>query len=240
MKIQKLALGALLMGTTMGVAQAQTEAGKLLLNGRISYFNTKSESSSIGSIDYPLSTQENNRSVGFTFSPQISFFVANNLALGIATEISTGRNIASYTQFNSTDNTYLYGNSKSTSRGINIGPFVRYYKMIGEKTGFYGQLDGRYQYQSQKTNSNYLGSLNRNDYYETKTTGGAVNLTPGFVYFPSPKVGLELTMGGLSYYKGKTKTRNSSSTQTRLDSDNSGFNANLGIQYLAVGASLHL
>ncbi|MDF7812658.1 hypothetical protein P1X16_14845 [Hymenobacter sp. YC55] len=188
MKIQKLAMSALLIGTTIGVAQAQTEAGKMLISATVNYSRSNNESNSTGSIDYPGYINATYRGYSFNFSPQAGLFVADNLALGFDFGVGTGNQKDKRTEYNSSSDTFLYYNSEATNKRINVGTFVRYYKMLGEKAGFYGQLSGGYQRQTGKQNFEYTGNTNRNDSYNTKTRGGYAMLMPGFVYFPSQKV----------------------------------------------------
>jgi hypothetical protein len=242
MKIKKTVLSTLLLSTAIGTAQAQTAAGKLLLSSQINYNRSKGESNSTSTDpNSPLnSLHQESEQTSFNFSPQIGFFVANNLALGITTSLNSGR-------LNDTSIREENGNLGASSRndrtkGVAIGPFVRYYKMLGEKMGFYGQLSGGYQRQTQNYSSNYLGSNGQENYWsETKSTGGYGTLAPGFVFFPTPKIGLELTTGGLSYSRSKSKLVQSSQPyQSNSEGSSSGLGANFGLRYLAIGASFHL
>lgn len=239
MKIQKLALGALLMGTTMGVAQAQTEAGKLLLNGRVNYSQSKNEFNSISGSNLG-NADEKRKSHTVGFSPQVGYFVVDNLVVGVALGFGTDKSTTSRTDYYLNPVSINYSETTTTYKNLNVGPFVRYYKMISEKTGFYGQLAGGYQRQLQKYSRHDFGS-NTVDYdNESKTTGGYGSLVPGFVFFPTKKLGLDLTIGDLSYFKNKSKSQNVPADQGGYEGKNSGFAGNFGIQYLTVGASLHL
>lgn len=222
----------------MGAVQAQTEAGKLLLSGQVNYSQSKGESNSTDPNFLSTVNQESEQAY-FNFSPQAGFFVANNLALGISATLSSGRSKETRNE-NGNLNTSSYRDDKS--KGVAIGPFVRYYKMLGEKLGFYGQLSGGYQRQTQENNTRYSGNNGNGNYsYETKLTGGYGTLAPGFVFFPTQKIGLELTVGSLSYFKSKNKLVQSSSPyQGSSEGSSSSSGANFGLQYLAVGASFHL
>lgn len=233
-------MSALLMGTTMGVAQAQTESGKLLISSTVNYSHYNNESSSNGSAVYPGYMDAKYRGYSFNLSPQAGFFIADNLAIGFDFGVGTSSQKDTRTEYSSTYNTFLYYNAKVTNKTVNVGPFVRYYKMLGEKAGLYSQLSGGYQRQIGKQNSEYTGDTNRNDTYETKTTGGYASLIPGFVYFPSKKFGIDLAMGGFNFNRTKSKTHNDFAWQESSKSTVSSLAANFGIQYLSVGASLYL
>jgi hypothetical protein len=237
MKIQKTIASALALSLTVGVAQAQTEAGKLLVSGQVNYFQSEGESTSTTNATGSL--HQDYKQSSFNFAPQIGYFIADNLALGISVGLGSGRFRNTRTDAN---NLGTYRRNDYT-KGINVGPFVRYYKMLGERAGFFGQLVGGYQRQNQDNSTDYSG-VNGNEYYDyrAKVTGGFATLSPGFIFFPTPKIGLELTVGGISYTKSKSTTQ-SQSNQYYLDNyegSSSSFGANFGLQHLAVGASFHL
>jgi hypothetical protein len=234
MKIQKLALGALLMSTTMGVAQAQTEAGKLLLGGGVSYLAINDETKPIGASTTPILNNKS-KNESFNFSPVIGFFVGDNLALGLAAVIGSNSQLNTQTNFTNTG-AQVSSTYKGTNKTYNVGPFVRYYKMMGEKIGFYGELSGGYQYGKYKSSYDYPQSNSSTEI----SRGGYASVAPGLVFFPTEKIGLQLTAGNLSYSKGKSKPNDISSNQTDYEKEGSTFNTNFGIQYLTLGASLHL
>ncbi|WP_022825798.1 hypothetical protein [Hymenobacter norwichensis] len=239
MSIKKSVSSILLLGTAIGTAQAQTEAGKLLVSGQVNYYQSKGESTSTTPSGSVANVQQDSKQSSFNFAPQIGFFVADNLALGIRGSVGSGKNIETRND-NGSPNTY---HRNDRTKGATIGPFVRYYKMLGERVAFYGQLAGGYQRQIQN-NSSYYSGINNEEYYssEAKSTGGFATLSPGFVFFPTPKLGLELTVGGLSYTASKSEStfQSNQSYQTNYEGTSSSFGANFGLQYLAVGASFHL
>lgn len=239
MSIKKSVLSVLLLGTAIGTAQAQTEAGKLLVSGQVNYYQSKGESTSTNPSGSVANAQQDSKQSSFNFAPQIGFFVADNLALGIRGSVGSGKTIETRNDNGSPD-TY---HRNDRIKGVTIGPFMRYYKMLGEKIAFYGQLAGGYQRQTQN-NSSYYSGINNEEYYssEAKSTGGFATLSPGFVFFPTPKVGLELTVGSLSYTASKSEStfQSNQSYQTSYEGNSSSFGANFGLQYLAVGASFHL
>lgn len=233
-------LSILLLGATMGVAQAQTESGKVLLNSTINYSRFNNESNTTGSVAYPTNVDNDYSGFNFNFSPKVGLFVADNLAVGLDLGGGTGSRQDNRTEYNNTDNTFLSYNIKQTSRQINLGPFVRYYKMLGEKAGLYGQLTGGYLRRLEKQRSEYVGNPSNDYSNETETRGGYASFSPGFVYFPSKKFGIDLAMGGFTYNKSKSETHYDSAGQGSSTNTGSSLAANFGIQYVSVGASLYL
>jgi len=242
MQIKKSVLSVLALGTTISAAQAQTEAGKLLLTGRVNYSQSTSESNQVGTTPSLNGiTYQQNKQTGFGFLPQIGFFVADKLAIGLSGGISSSQTKEKYT--NSSSNitpSYSYTNKYET-KAVSVGPFVRYYHMIGEKVGFYGQLAGGYQRREQESGTTSTGVNTPNDYsYGVKSTGGFANLTPGFVFFPTQKLGLELTVGNLSYSRMKGNPQGRNPNQADYENTSTVFGADFGLQYLTAGVSFHL
>jgi len=224
--MKKLATSLLLLGAATA-AHAQTSAGTFLLSGSVGY-NSNKEERTVRS----LTSEQTMRA--FRFSPLTGYFVADNLAVGLVGDIQTSR-------IESPDSYYDLGNgtirysvvSKNSSKSI--GPFLRYYKMVGEKVAFYGQLSGNYQSGTGSTDSSdsFYGPS------KTRTTGFSGTVTPGFVFFPTNKLGLELTMGNLGYSSTEISQE---ATMQRLatKTKSSGFGTYFGLQSLSIGASLHL
>jgi hypothetical protein len=232
--MQKFALSALLLGATIGAANAQIKQGTVLLGGSIGYASGKSESTYPGLASMPdLKTTGEGHSV--IFNPQVGFFIVDNLAIGLNGLVSSGRSTSVQQNYVGTG-TPITLTSKETANSWNLGPFVRYYHMIGEKVGLYGQLAGGYQHGTLKTEN----ARPQADTRTTKTTGGYANLMPGAVYFLTPKIALELTMGNLGYEKTKSTSEFSDITQTNQKGSSSSFAANFGLRNLALGASFYL
>ena len=243
MRTQKTIVSALALSLTIGVAQAQTEAGKVLLNGRINYSQSTNESNTTGIVTNPNGpNSQKSKQSSFSFLPQIGFFVADNLAIGLSGSTSSTKQ--KQTQYyggpNITPSTSASIDEYET-KALSVGPFVRYYKMASEKVGFYGQLAGGYQRLKQESSTTYTGVNPPNGYNsDFKSTGGFASLMPGFVFFPTEKIGLELTVGNLSYYKTKGKPESTSPGQSSYEGTSSSFAADFGLQYITAGISFHL
>jgi hypothetical protein len=183
--------------------------------------------------------QEANQS-GFNFTPQLGLFVADRLAVGVVGGTTTSKRIDNRTEsFNGSSGVVYKYTYRNTT--VSVGPFVRYYTMLMENLGFYGQLSGGYQRQTNKNSSDTRGQNGPQNYtYEDKATGGYGNLTPGFVYFPTKKIGLELTLGSLAYSKVNSKQQNGQLLPGSSEGSSSDFGANFSLQNLAIGASFHL
>ncbi|WP_156109099.1 hypothetical protein [Hymenobacter sp. APR13] len=223
--MKKLATSLLLLGAATA-AHAQTSAGTVLLGGSVGYGYSKDEGS------YGSSQSERTR-YEFSFSPTAGYFVADNLAVGLAGTIQTDKRKEPYIDYNQASSpAYSF---EFTSSYKSIGPFVRYYKMLSEKAGFYGQLAGGYRtgHSSSESNAPLFESS------DGKYRGSYATLMPGFVFFPTPKFGLELTSGNLGYFNNKN-TQEPTQQRPRQENKSSGFGAYFGLQNLTIGASFYL
>ncbi|SHI42874.1 hypothetical protein SAMN02745146_0850 [Hymenobacter daecheongensis DSM 21074] len=232
--MQKFVLSTLLAGATISVAQAQTKPGTVLLGGSVSYNSGKSEATTSQASTIPkLATDISSRQV--SFSPQVGFFVANNLVLGLNAGVSSDKTTSSQDSYSGVGTPVAYANEEILKE-LHLGPFVRYYHMFGEKAGLYGQVGGGYHRSTRENSSEVPFSYDS----ESKTTGGYANLLPGFVYFPTPKIGLELTMGNIFYSKSSYTSQVLSPNKSESKGNSNRFGANFGLHQLAVGASFHL
>ena len=124
---------------------------------------------------------------------------------------------------------------KSSSVGIDINPFVKYYIPISENIFFYvkggvgfsnskGKLSGYFDGTSYDAFGN--GTTVRSNEYgpnTTKTTVLSLGISPGLLYMPSKKIGIEFTLGnflGISSFNNESTDSNGNSskvTSTNLD-----------------------
>lgn len=218
--MKKLAIGFLLSGAAIS-SHAQTTAGKILLSGDMAYYANSREDSGSGN-----STKQTYRQYGI--SPTLGYFLRDNLAVGLTGSVGRYRNEYE----NTTPGSY---NSSNTSYAQSVGPFVRYYHMVNEKFGLYGQLAGGYQHGSDRTSDNRPNAATSRSSYN----GGFGSLTPGLVFFPTEKLGLQLTLGNLGYTASKGSQKQDGFTQ-KSTSTIKDFNARFGLQNLAIGASFHV
>ncbi|WP_345113415.1 hypothetical protein [Hymenobacter algoricola] len=232
--MQKLALSALLAGATISVAQAQTKERTVLLSGSIGYSSGKTENTTTAIPGTPaLPGQSSGSSIAV--GSQAGFFIADNLVVGLNAGLSSGKNNYSQDMYTS-PGIIQTSATKETLKRLSFGPFVRYYHMVGEKAGFYGQLSGGYQRSTEETTGDPPFFVSRT----TKGSGGYASILPGFVYFPTAKLGLELTLGSLSYTKITSTSQVLAPARSEGKSTSSNFAANFGLQNLTLGASFHL
>lgn len=220
-------IGGALLLLTGAAAQAQTAAGTFLLGGNAG-FNTGTTTMTPVAPQTPARTNEEQN---WWVSPNAGYFVTDRLALGL---------MASRGRMKQTGDNFVNGGVYQTSQTrttLELGPFVRYYLMVGEKMGFFGQVAGGYTRMQDEFTAPIAYT------YSSWQTGkgGFARFTPGFVFFPTTKLGLELTMGNLMYlsqnWHYRTSVPQPNNTDYRVKSRN--FGANVGISALQVGAHFY-
>ncbi|MBC3539596.1 hypothetical protein ACFSC6_18900 [Rufibacter sediminis] len=201
------------------LVQAQ-DFGKTLITGSIGYSTYKAEST--------ISSNSGSENSRFSFYPKIGFFVSPRVAVGLAAGLET---------YSSPQNVGIIVNGQyesitldQKSRSYDVGPFVRVYQALGSKAAFFGQANAYYRYGK----SEYEDAPNAPGLSST-SKGGGVNLSPGFVFFPTDKIGLEFTMGTIGYSQLKSESEGSSA-----EYKSKSFDANLGLSSVTLGVSLYL
>ncbi len=133
-----------------------------------------------GSVGYSSTKTGDFKSDSFNISPQVGFFVSDNIAIGafIAYTSESGDQVLEDTAFE----------VKTTA--IAAGAFARYYATPTSDFSFFGQFEVGYV----SAKSEVEGTD-----FESKANGFALGLSPGISYFISSNWALEASMGALSY-----------------------------------------
>lgn len=161
-------------------SNAQTEAGKIILGGAVQYNSSKNKG------------PESKISALF-IAPNVGYFVADNLAIGISIGYQWGKNEQDVEQVG-------YQNYRIHNRAWNISPYVRHYTAFSEQFRFFAQLSGSYNYNKMETNANPSGTP-----VSQKSNTFIAQLSPGLAFFPSKRFGIEFALTGISYSHDKIK-----------------------------------
>lgn len=144
----------------------------------------------------------------YSILPNIGYFVKDNFALGL------GLGYAGISQENAADR-------KSIAGGFIVSPYARYYKGDGP-VKFFGQLSVPMAWANSKIDGNKVG---------TSENYGAT-VSPGIAFFPTEKIGVELSVRGLYYEYSSIKHENGSKVGTNtfgLNADS--FAPSLGVKF---------
>lgn len=193
--------------------QAQTTKGSLLLGGSLHYSRSHSQTQN------PQNSRSSGNYQNIGLAPMAGYFIADNLAIGTNLSGAIGRSVY---------------NDTLTSKSYSLGasPFARYYKFLGEKIAFFGQAGFGYNKSSYK-NRQASGELKPDQTNEVFN----IFVQPGISYFPIPRLGFQLTMGSLGYYKTDYRYQVSKPENQNAQIANS-FSANFGMDQLAVGINV--
>ena len=212
MKITLLLLFSFLVIST---CSAQITKGTAFVGGSGSF--SKGASKYKQSPDIIFKSSNSN----FNINPKAGYFIADNIALGLGINYSR---YLSKSKVNGIEEQEAYKNNS-----FGISPFGRYYKMLGDRAGFFGQL----------TVSFGSGKDESGDFTTRKYTSVGAGVAPGFVFFATPKIGIETTIGnlGYSYYKNKYY----SPTQNNLTENNTNeFAAGVNASNIFLGINFYL
>ncbi|AMP99953.1 hypothetical protein AY601_3080 [Pedobacter cryoconitis] len=214
--MKKLVTLAMLSAFALAV-NAQTEKGKTIAGGSIGYSNSKSSNNAMESKQNSL-----------TLLPSIGYFVKDNLALGL------GIGYSRLTEEGSEKTQYLL-NQKNTTDYFMVSPFIRRYINISDQFKFFGQFSVPMKWGNlESVTGTASPAVSVAPPSNSKTTAIGVSIEPGFAYFPTKRIGIQLSLDGLSYAWNKTENKNSHEV-----SKNNAFN--LGTDFFApkIGIQFH-
>ena len=186
-------------------SSAQTEKGNFLLGGTASYESTKSD------LDGAKADQNLN------LVPNLGYFVADNFALGTGVGYNYSKS----------------GTASATGQNeaVVVNPFGRYYVGLGEQFKFFGQASVPMAFGTVKSTD---ANGDAGDKVGSSTSIG-VALSPGFAYYPTKKVGIELSLRGASYndYSVKDASDNeiSGAGSEKFSIGTNFFTPQIGIQF---------
>jgi hypothetical protein len=204
----------LLMSTIVGYSQ--TEKGKKILGGQLNFYGNKGATlDSLSSSRTTYSTLQLN--------PNVGYFIKDNFALGVL--LNVGFSNQSQNNQNSIS-TYYY---KTNTINFGAGAFARYYKKIGDRFSFFVNGNMLYNHQISKTEST-------SSKQEKQANSINLGFSPGLVYFPSPKLGIEVLFGNINY----TYTSSVNKTVSYKNHDNrGGYGLNLSPSSLYLGMNYY-
>ncbi|GAA4038906.1 hypothetical protein GCM10022409_25710 [Hymenobacter glaciei] len=229
--MKKTILSAFLLSAAQ-LAHAQSiPAGTISLGGSVGYSRSTSKTS--GTSGNNTSSTETNSSQ-FNISPSVGYFVLDNLQVGLNLGYSSVRQ-----PYTTSSLPYYSLPEPGPQTRLSVGPFVQYYKMVSEQFGFTGNLGAGYQREHYQTY--YGGNSTSPDLLEINGSGFYAGLTPGIVFFPIPRLGLNASMGALAYNHSNYKYPTGVNVVGPVDYTNttSYFGANFGLSQLQFGGTYY-
>jgi len=196
---------------------AQTSAGTLFFGGGLGFGASNSKTTASGG--GTTTTKDGPKSSQFSIVPGVGYFIADKLAVGLDLSFSTSSNKTPYDGINSQPGDY----NKTSGTVISFTPYVRQYLMLSDNFGFTGTFGVGVGFGSSKREEKRGSTTTTTD--GPKTTTLEVGITPGIVFFPTNKVGLEANFGFVGFSSETTKSK-SGNNELKLTDTSFGFGAN--------------
>lgn len=191
---QKLLALSILFFVFISAASAQTGKGAFYLGGSVSYDYSSFGSTSTYNFNNGYTDYTTTKIAALSIRPEIGFFISNKWSIGVQAVYSrtSGTETSKYYSYTNSADNYV-SSDKYHDDIAGIGVHARYYCMITDKFGFFPELG--------------ISTLNNTTYFKYGTL--SIGSTPNFVFFPTPKLGVNLGFGGLAYnldYQTKDST----------------------------------
>ena len=194
----------IVLGLLSSVSWAQFEKGTKSLGGVFSIYGdkSKSETSSGTDIEQKSTTVNIEPSFGIFITPRTSV----GISMGYSSSISE------------------YSDSRYSEGAFSIGSLLRHHFPLSEAFSLYIQEGVKLSFGNEKDEGDSFTS-------EHSTTDFLIGLSPGIIYFPSSKFGLEAGVGSLYYLTHARKDKDDDSKTT----DNSyGLNFSMSAFYFGL------
>jgi long-subunit fatty acid transport protein len=167
---------------------AQTQKGSHLLGGSFTVYHGTADTRYFDQANQSYNSNEKTNS--FSIGPSYSYFVADNLGLGVNLGYSHSHG-DSYSSARVVENT-----SHGVFGSISLLKYLLFEKKIGIRTGPFAQ------YNESKAEST-SADLSYNNEQNAKNFTAGVKLD--FVYFPITKIGLTASLGSLTYSQNRVE-----------------------------------
>jgi len=168
-----------------------------------------------GNVGFNSTKVEGAAKSDFSFSvvPSVGYFVDNNIAIGTGIGYTYNKEVS--------DN--------NLNQAFKVAPFGRYYVGLSDQFKFFGQLSVPMEFGNNKIVDDE-GKVG--DKYAS-TTDIRVLVSPGFAFFPTKKIGIEVSVNGLGYqnYKVKNEITGNETTSNSFGLEADAFAPKLGVQF---------
>ena len=207
----KLSLVTLFIFAFTSLTQAQ-----LYVGGNLG-FNTLSTSSTVGT-----TTTKGGSSSSLTLSPEVGYFLSDNLAVGVGVSFNSNSITTPITSTTS---------SVSLNTTFMINPYARYF--FYKSGSFSAFAEGSVGYGSMMS-ENTLGTTTTKN---PSTSIISVAVAPGIAYDLSDKFSLIAKLGNVGFQSSTVTTTNTIGTTTTTSTSNSSnFGLNVGLSGFTFGA----
>lgn len=193
--MKKLFLSASL--AFFGIVSAQTEKGSFFISGKTNLGFTSN------TIKYKAQGQtfDGPKTNTFTISPNVGYFVIDNLALGVALDFkSSTTKIKAGTEIESPDDPTFTNGTKETQTILSIIPNATYFFSEGKTRPYLNTGIG---FANTKNKNNYIMYNSSGDILfsnsETKSDGFVWTANGGLIFLITENIALDLGLGYTNY-----------------------------------------
>ncbi|HEY4325326.1 MAG TPA: hypothetical protein VGN20_15110 [Mucilaginibacter sp.] len=193
---RKLLLCAILFLISFGFSYAQTTEGQFYIGGSLNYSYNSYGSENTFNYTEGYTNYYVTNVASFSINPEFGYFISKKWTISVQPtyQHNSGTETSNYYSYTTPADDYAYSNAYKTN-SIGLGVNARYYCMITDKFGFVPQFG--------------ISSLNNTTYFKYGTLN--IGATPNFVFFATPKLGVNLGFGNIGYsldYETKDHTVN--------------------------------
>jgi len=151
--------------------------------------------------------------VSFNIIPSAGYFVANNFAIGTGVGYTYNKEVSSLKQ----------------NEAFVVAPFGRYYVGLSDQFKFFGQLSVPMAFGNNKV----VASNGDTGAKVASTTSIGVNIAPGFAFFPTKRIGIEVSVNGLGYqnFQAKNEVTGNKVTTNSFGLEADTFAPKLGVMF---------
>jgi len=230
---------------------AQLEKGMISigLTSALTYSKSTDESNATTSNGTNFKLNNIKKNTTYTIAPIFSYFLSSKFAIGISIGYSGSSNSSENQQYG---NNILYNNhTKTTSGGITISPFVKYYIPLSNQVFFYfqggigvginnGKTSGYDDNTTVDAFGNGINTHRTGDYgpNTTNTFTTSIGINPGILFMPTKKIGIELYTGNLIGYNYRVDNTKYADGSNTIKSTQNGIQF-LNINTLNVGTGVY-
>jgi hypothetical protein len=204
------------------ISYAQLEKGKFLIGGDINYYkklNPSYESRNNSGYFHNHRTNWRNFSTSLNFGYLLSERFELGIYFGYGDYLSSSKNEG---------NSYV-DKSKSLSKNLGTGPYIRYYVPVIDKFYFFGEFQsGINIIKNESTASNYNFETGSYSSSENSSNANSIStsIRPGICYFPLNWLFIEAKLGGVNW------------NQITGEAASAELGFNLGFNNLLIGTKL--
>ena len=141
--------------------------------------------------------------IRFNVVPSVGYFISDNIAIGTGVGYNYNKKVS----------------DKVLNQAFEVAPFGRYYVGLSDQFKFFGQLSVPMSFGNVKAVDGVTGDVGDK---LGSTTNIGVQLAPGFAFYPTKRVGIEVSVDGLGYNNYTVKD---AATGNKAKTDSFGLSA---------------